>query len=112
MVAEKISAENELFKRFVPPKQGIGYVEKPSCSGKIGCNTSHEIPNVSSGLGSHENVLVHHDKNISQLYERLHKSKGKGIDFQKRKKYKFFWPSHSKYANIPDHHVCQYCGNA
>ena len=27
LVAEKISAENELFKRFVPPKHDLGYVE-------------------------------------------------------------------------------------
>ena len=43
LVAEKISAEKELFKRFVPSKRGLGYVE---------------IPDVPSGLGSHGNVPV------------------------------------------------------
>ena len=28
LVAENISAEKELFKRFVPSKRGLGYVEK------------------------------------------------------------------------------------
>ena len=111
-MAEKILVENKLFKRFVPPKRGIGYVEKPFCSGKIGCFMSHEIPKVPSGLGSHENVRVYHDKKIYKLYERLHNSKGQGIDFQKRKKYKPFRPGHSKYANIPNHYVCWLCGNA
>ena len=80
-----------------PPKRDLGYVE---------------ISDVPSGLESHGNVSVFHDKKISQLYEKLHNSKGQGIDFQKRKKQKPFWLGHSKYANIPDHHVCWHCGNA
>ena len=81
LVAEKISAENELFKRFIPPKRGIGYVE---------------FPDVPSGSGSHGNVSIFHDKKITRLYENLHNSNGQGIDFQKRKKQKSFRPSHSK----------------
>ena len=97
LMAEKISVEKELIKRFVPPKWGLGYVE---------------IPNVPSSPESHGNVPIFHDKKISQLYEKLHNSKDQGIDFQKRKKQKFFRPGHSKYANILDHHVCWHCGNA
>ena len=75
LVAEKISAEKELFKRFVPPKRGIGYVE---------------IPDVPSGSGSHGTMPIFHDKKITRLFENLHNSKGQGIDFQKRKKQKPF----------------------
>ena len=96
-MAEKISAEKELFKKFIPSKRGLGYVE---------------VPDVPSGSGSHGNVPIFHDKKITRLYKNLHNSKGQGIDFQKRKKQKPFRPSHSKYANIPDHHVCWHCGNA
>ena len=80
-MAEKISAENELFKRFVPPKQGLWYVE---------------ISDVPRGLESQGNVLVFHEKKIPQIYEKLHNSKDQGINFQKRKKQKPFRPSHSK----------------
>ena len=82
---------------FVPPKREIGYVE---------------IPYVPSGSESHGNVPVFNDKKITQLIENLHNSKGQRVDFQRRKKQKPFRPSHSKYANIPDHHVCWHCGNA
>ena len=61
LVAEKISAEKKLFKRFVPSKGCIGYVE---------------IPDVPSGSGYHENVPVFHDKKITQLFENLHNFKG------------------------------------
>ena len=53
-----------------------------------------------------------HDKKVTQLYKKLHNFKGQGIDFQKRKKQKPFRLGHSKYGNIPDHHVCWHCGNA
>ena len=95
-MAEKISAEKELFKKFIPSKWGLGFVE---------------FPNVHSGSGSHQNVPVFYDKKITRLYENLHNSKGQGIDFQKRKKQKPFRPGHSKYANVKDHHVCWHCGN-
>ena len=71
LVAEKISAENELFKRFVPSKRGLGYVE---------------IPDVPSGSGSHGNVPAFNDRKVTQLYKKIHNFKGQGIDFQKRKK--------------------------
>ena len=71
LVAEKISAENELFKKFIPSKRGLGFVE---------------FPDVPSGSRSHGNVPTFHDKKITRLYENLHNSKGQGIDFQKIKK--------------------------
>ena len=96
-MAEEISVENELFKKFVPPKRGLGHVE---------------ISNIPSGPESHGNESIFHDNKITQIYEKLHNSKDQGIDFQKRKKQNPVRPSHSKYANIPDHHVCWHCGNA
>ena len=74
-MVEKTSAEKELFKRFVPPKRGLGYVE---------------FSDVPSGLESHGNVPIFYDKKISQIYEKLHNFKSQGIDFQKRKKQKLF----------------------
>ena len=45
LVAEKLSAEKKLFKmKFVPPKKGLGFIEKSSCVEKTGCTRSHEIP--------------------------------------------------------------------
>ena len=60
-MAEKISAEKELFKRFIPPKWGLGYIE---------------FSDVPSGPESHGNMPIFHDKKISRLYEKLHNSKG------------------------------------
>ena len=78
---------------------------------RLTCTTSHEIPKATRGQGSHGNQPSHQDKKIIQLYKRLHNSNGQGIDFDERKKFKPFRPSHSKYANISNHHVCWYCGN-
>ena len=68
LVAEKLSAEKELYKRkFVPPKRGLGFVEKTSCIEKTGCTRSHEIPKATCGQGSYGNLLVHQDKKITQM---------------------------------------------
>ena len=53
---------------------------------------------------------AHPDKKIQDLYHKLKNIKGKGIDFEKKKKYKPFIPANFKYANVPNHKTCWHCG--
>ena len=54
--------------------------------------------------------MVHPDKKMQDLYSKLQNMKGKGIDFEKKKKYKHFILAHSKYIDVPDRKICWHCG--
>ena len=111
LIAEKIAQEKEHFKRFVPPKKGLGYVGESSNKGKqVAGSCSSKVPKSTHRKGSQGNSASYKDKKIIQLFRTLQNFIGQGIDFEKRKVYKPFRLGHSKYIDVIDHCVCWHCG--
>ena len=90
-MAEQITQHKELFKRFIPHKQGLGYVESSSENCVQPSARSPRDPKTTCSEGIQ---VAYIDQKITQLFEKLQSSTSQEIDFAKRKVEKPFRPSH------------------
>ena len=62
LIAEKIAYEKEYFKRFIPPKRGLGYIGESSNKGKkVAGSCSSEVPKPARRKGSQGNSAAYKD---------------------------------------------------
>ena len=99
MVESRITLEKEHFKRFVLAKKGLSYREEAS--------TSH---NVQPSNVPPKTSVVHPDVKMQTLYQKLKSPMRKGINYERKKNYKPFRPSYSKFVDIHNHKICWHCG--
>ena len=80
--AEYVAQTREQYKRFVPERMSLGYVESSSSECTQSNTRSPRDPKATSGEGIQAEYI---DKKITQLYLKLRCSTSHGIDFVKRK---------------------------
>ena len=90
-VVEKIMHTKDQFKRFIPQRRGLGYVEATSKKSVQPIASNPRNPKATSSEGTQATYI---DQKIVLLFDKLQSSIGHGIDFAKRKGQKPFKPCH------------------
>ena len=90
-VAKKVTHTKEQYKRCIPQRRGLEYVEATSEKSMWPSASNSHNPKATSSEGTQAAYI---DLKIVKLYEKLQSSTDHGIDFSKIKGQKPFRPGH------------------